>query len=237
MTPILEVRDLRKEFRLHILNGKRIAALEEVSFSMMHGEILGLVGKSGSGKSTLMKCLYRSYLASGGSILYDSRRYGVVDLATIGEHRMLRLRREEMTYCSQFLSVIPRVPAVEVVADKLVERGVPEDEALERSRRHLEDLGLPPELWDAFPSTFSGGEQQRVNVAQAIVARPRFLLIDEPTASLDRRAKEIVIGKILDLKRAGSSVILITHDADTLEAMADRQLRLVDGRLQELASA
>ena len=219
------------------MNDKNIDALEDISFTMAKGEIIGLTGKSGSGKSSLMKCLYGTYLINEGEILYHSGFYGEIDLAKASEHEILAIRRNEMTYCSQFLQVIPRVPAVEIVAEQLIKENVDRDEALEKARSFLEELGLPQELWDAYPSTFSGGEQQRINVAQAIISTPRFLLIDEPTASLDQKTKDVVIGKILDLKRRGTSIILITHDEYTLSNLADRELKLKSGRIEEVEVA
>ncbi len=237
MKHFLEVRNLSKNFLLHILNDKHIPALEDISFSMDQGEIIGLTGKSGSGKSSLMKCVYRTYLASGESMVYDSSTFGPIDLIEATEHQILRIRKEEMTYCSQFLNVIPRVPAVEIVAESLLVKGVAENEAFRRSREFLERLGLPAELWDAYPSTFSGGEQQRINVARSIISQPRFLLIDEPTASLDQKTKDVVIEAILEMKRSGTSVILITHDEYTLTKLADRELKLVGGRICEAEAA
>jgi len=236
MTPILEVKDLRKEFHLHILNGKRLSALRDLSFSIIPGEVVGLTGSSGSGKSTLMKCIYRTYLAHSGSIFYDSALFGRVDLATAPEHQVLRLRRTEMTYCSQFLSVIPRVSALDIVAESLENRGVARDEALERAREFLSGLGLHRELWDAYPATFSGGEQQRINIARAIIARPRFLLVDEPTASLDQKAKDVVIERILQLREHGTSVVLISHDRYALDRMSSRFLHLESGQVREQAA-
>lgn len=237
MSNFLEVNNLGKNFLLHILNDKHIPALEDISFSMQKGEILGLTGKSGSGKSSLMKCLYRTYLPSSGEMIYDSACFGKIDLASANEHQVLKIRREEMTYCSQFLEVIPRVPAANVVAESLVKNGVDEKEAIERAKEFLDRLGLPRELWDAYPSTFSGGEQQRINVARATIAQPRFLLIDEPTASLDQRTKDVVIDSILEMKAKGTSVVLITHDAHTLERLSDRELKLENGRVSEVAHA
>lgn len=233
MNAFLEVKNLRKQFFLHILNDKKIDALEDINFAMNHGEIVGLTGKSGSGKSSLMKCLYGTYLVNGGEILYDSSQYGVIDIAKANEHEILQIRKKELTYCSQFLHVIPRVPALEIVAEQLVVEGVEVDEAFETAKDFLSRLGLPKELWDAYPSTFSGGEQQRINVAQAIISKPRFLLIDEPTASLDLRTKDVVIQMIQDLKQSGTSVILITHDEYTLTNLADRELKLTNGRIEE----
>jgi len=237
MSNFLEVNSLSKNFLLHILNDKHIPALEDITFSMRKGEILGLTGKSGSGKSSLMKCLYRTYLPSSGEMLYDSSTFGRVDLASANEHQILKIRREEMTYCSQFLEVIPRVPAADVVAESLIKNGIEEEEAIERSKAFLDRLGLPRELWDAYPATFSGGEQQRINVARAIIAQPRFLLIDEPTASLDQRTKDVVIDSILEMKAKGTSVVLITHDSHTLTRLADRELHLAGGRVSEVETA
>jgi alpha-D-ribose 1-methylphosphonate 5-triphosphate synthase subunit PhnL len=234
---MLNVAGLRKTFHLHGLGGKVIQALTDVRFSQPEGTILGLSGRSGSGKSTLMKCVYRTYLPTAGSIVYREGNGQVTDLAAAAEHEVLRLRRGEITYCSQFLSVIPRVPAVDVVAEPLLRRGVEMDEARSVVRGGFERLGLGRELWDAYPSTFSGGEQQRVNILRALVARPRLLLLDEPTASLDRETKDAVIGMILELKSAGTSMLLITHDAYTMDRLAGQRLHLENGMVEEPAYA
>jgi alpha-D-ribose 1-methylphosphonate 5-triphosphate synthase subunit PhnL len=236
MPKILEVRNVSKHFQLHVQNNKRIAALEDVSFDMEQGEILGLTGKSGSGKSSLMKCIYRTYLVNSGSLVLHTAARGPIDLATATEHQVLAVRKTEMFYCSQFLSVIPRVPAVDVVAESLTRKGRSIEEAQAIARDLLDKLGLPRELWDAFPATFSGGEQQRVNIARAIIAAPRFLLVDEPTASLDTKTKDVVIDLVLALKTQGTSVVLITHDQHTLDRMTERRLHLELGRVRELAT-
>ncbi len=228
---IVEVNQLSKTFELHILHDKMITALHDIEFSIAEGEIIGLTGKSGSGKSSLMKCLYRTYLATGGEILYASSEGKTVDLVKATDHEVIALRRSEIRYCSQFLSVIPRVSAIDVVADPLARTEKNRDLARARAKDLLEVLGLPTALWDAFPVTFSGGEQQRINVARAIIARPRLLLIDEPTASLDTRTKDVVIGLIRDLKQEGTSVLCISHDDYTLERLADRRLHLQSGRI------
>jgi alpha-D-ribose 1-methylphosphonate 5-triphosphate synthase subunit PhnL len=227
---IVEVNHLSKTFELHILHDKMIPALHDIELDIAEGEIIGLTGKSGSGKSSLMKCLYRTYMATGGEILYYSRE-GVVDLVKASDHEIIALRRSEIRYCSQFLSVIPRVSAIDVVAEPLARTEKNRDLARSRAKDLLEALGLPTALWDAFPVTFSGGEQQRINVARAIIARPRLLLIDEPTASLDTRTKDVVIGLIRDLKQGGTSVLCISHDEYTLERLADRRLHLQSGRI------
>jgi alpha-D-ribose 1-methylphosphonate 5-triphosphate synthase subunit PhnL len=237
MGKLLEVVDLEKRFEMHILNEKQIEALRQVSFEVSEGEVVGLTGKTGSGKSTLMRCIHRTYLASSGQILYRHKDGKIVDLVSASEHEVLRVRKTDMTYCSQFLEVIPRVPALDVVASALVARGAALEEARSATSECFERISLPKELWDAYPATFSGGEQQRVNIARAMISRPRFLLVDEPTASLDMRTKDAVIDLLLDLKRIGTSIIVITHDEHTLTRMADRSLHLEDGRLKEVVYA
>ena len=227
---IIEVNNLSKSFLLHILSDKEITALSDIHFTMGEGEIIGLTGKSGSGKSSLMKCLYRTYLASSGEILYTSTT-GVIDLVQAADHTLIGLRRSEIRYCSQFLSVIPRVSALDVVAEPLYLTCRDRAVARTRAMEVLEMLGLPKALWDAYPVTFSGGEQQRINVARAVIARPRLLLIDEPTASLDARTKDTVIDLIRDLKQDGTSVLCISHDEYTLDKLVDRRLHLHAGRL------
>ena len=233
MATLLEVNNLRKTFTLHILNQKKIEALIDVNFNVEEGEIIGLTGKSGSGKSTLMKAIYRTYLVSSGEINYLSPVYGKIDLVKANEHQILVLRQKEITYCSQFLKVIPRVTAIDVVADTIIKKESERPEARELALDLLKKLGLPKELWDAFPSTFSGGEQQRINIARAIIAKPRFLLVDEPTASLDNKTKDVVIDLILELKNAGTSVLCITHDEYTLNKLTDRKIHLQHGQIVE----
>ena len=237
MEKILEIIDLQKHFELHILNEKMIEALHRVSLDVHEGEIVALTGKSGSGKSSLMKCIYRTYLPSGGQMRYRTATGEVLDLATATDYEILRIRKTEMTYCSQFLQVIPRVSAMDVVAGGLVARGRSIEEAREATSDCFTRLSLPAELWDAYPSTFSGGEQQRVNIARAMISRPRILLVDEPTASLDLKTKDAVIEMLRELKDAGTTVILITHDEHTLTKMADRSLHLENGLIKEVVYA
>jgi alpha-D-ribose 1-methylphosphonate 5-triphosphate synthase subunit PhnL len=229
---IVELHQLSKSFELHILADKRITALQDINLSIAEGEIIGLTGKSGSGKSSLMKCVYRTYLASSGEIRYASRS-GIIDLVKASDHEVIALRRSEIRYCSQFLSVIPRVSAVDVVSEPLFRTEKDKETVRARARDILEQLGLPSGLWDAYPVTFSGGEQQRINVARAIISRPRLLLIDEPTASLDLKTKDTVIALIRALKREGTSVLCISHDEYTLDKLADRRLQLQSGRIAE----
>lgn len=228
MTPILEVSHLHKSFTMHILQGKIIEALIDVNFKVEEGEIIGLTGRSGSGKSSLMKCIYRTYLSEGGKINYISNE-GLVDLVAANEYEILYLRKTEINYCAQFLSVIPRVTALQVVAQPLLKKGVSAEIAIDKARYLLEKLGLQESLWSGFPVTFSGGEQQRINVARAIIDPPKLLLIDEPTASLDSKTKDVVIEMLLNLKNLGSTIICISHDDYTLDNLVNRRIHLEKG--------
>lgn len=237
MATVLSVRELSKTFVMRVPSEKTIRALERVAFDVDEGEIVAITGTSGSGKSTLIKCLYRTYLATAGRISYRSRSGELVDLASANDHRILALRATELAYCSQQLHVIPRVPALHVVAGRLRARRVPADEALQAAGDCFDRLALPRELWNAYPATFSGGEQLRVNIARSVLGEPRLLLIDEPTASLDAGTKEAVIDVLLDLKRAGTAIVLATHDERTLQRLADRRLEMERGSLRETALA
>jgi alpha-D-ribose 1-methylphosphonate 5-triphosphate synthase subunit PhnL len=233
MERLLQVEKLSKTFTLHTQGGKRIEALENISFNVAEGEILALAGKSGAGKSSLMKCLYRTYVPTTGRILFRNNGAGLTDLAAASDYEILQIRKQAIRYCSQFLQVIPRVPATEVVAEGLLRAGVGRAEALAEAENLLDALHLPRELWDAYPATFSGGEQQRVNMARAVISRARLLLVDEPTASLDAASKEIVIQMLLKMKSTGMAIILISHDEQTLTRLADRRLYLEAGQSKE----
>lgn len=224
---MISVDNLAKTFTLHTLGGKRLAACHGVSFRVAHGNFLGLSGPSGAGKSTVLKCLYRTYLPEGGTIRYQSAGFGEVDLATLPDRAILELRRREIGYVSQFLKVIPRVSALEVVMEPMLrQNGLSRDEARNRAGILLERLRIPPKLFDAYPATFSGGEQQRVNIARAIGWKPRLLLLDEPTASLDQQSAAIVLELLAELRREGTTMIGIFHDQELLATVADQVCRI-----------
>lgn len=219
---MLKLENLSKSFTVHTLGGKVIHGCERVSFSAGPGELLGLAGPSGSGKSSILKCIYRTYIPTSGAMIYSSGEFGPVDLVRASEHTIVRLRSREIGYVTQFLKVPPRVSAVDVVAEPLAWRGVPLDEARKDARDMLDRLHIPRVLFDAYPATFSGGEQQRINVARAVVARPRLLLLDEPTASLDQLSVGIIVSILRDLKKEGCTMIGIFHDRGLMESVADR---------------
>lgn len=228
MSEILRVENLCKNFTLHMLDGKTIMGCRNISFAVEEGTFLGIFGPSGSGKSTILKCIYRTYLPSSGSIRYLSRRYGKVDLARVPERQVLVLR-QEIGYVSQFLRIMPRVSAVDVVAERLWQQGTDQEEARRTAREYLARLGVARELWDAYPVTFSGGEQQRVNLARALITRPRLLLLDEPTASLDINTKNTVLGLLQELKESGTGMVGIFHDINAARRLVDRAFVMQDG--------
>lgn len=219
---MLSIENLSKTFQLHILGGKIIEGISGVSLDVRQGEFVGLSGPSGSGKSSILKCIYRTYLPTGGHIWFDSLSRGRIDLASAPEYDVLKIRREEIGYVSQFLRVIPRVPAIDIVADPLISSGMPAEEAKHKAADLLGRLDVSERLFDAYPATFSGGEQQRINIARAIVWKPRFLLLDEPTASLDKRSAGLVIEELMTMRSEGTAMIGILHDRELMETIADR---------------
>jgi alpha-D-ribose 1-methylphosphonate 5-triphosphate synthase subunit PhnL len=218
---MLTVDNLEKRFVSHFLNGKEIVGFPSVSFRVECGRALGLSGPSGTGKSSVLKCIYRTYLASSGTIIYDSTARGRVELTRLPENEILNLRRNEMGYVTQFLSVLPRVPALDVVAEPLVIAGIPRPDARENARRLLQRLRIDSRLHDAFPCTFSGGEKQRLNLARAVIRPSRLLLLDEPTASLDPEAMQIVLDLLSEMKSRGTTLIAVFHDRSIMDRLMD----------------
>ncbi len=228
MGELLRVTGLTKVFKLHLLGGREVVACRDIEFVLRPGEILGIQGPSGAGKSTILKCLYRTCLATAGQAWHRSPD-GSVDLLQAPAQTILALRRSEIGYVSQFLRVVPRVSALQVVAEGFLCKGWRESRAPQEAARLLEHLKIPADLWEASPCTFSGGEQQRVNVARASAGWPRLLLMDEPTASLDQESKRTVQELILELKRRGTSIVVVSHDRHTFNQITDRVLHLNRG--------
>ncbi|MFN8829971.1 MAG: phosphonate C-P lyase system protein PhnL [Labrys sp. (in: a-proteobacteria)] len=220
-SPLLSVEGLSKRFTMHLRDGLVIPVVDGVSFSVHAGECVVLGGPSGAGKSSILKMIFGNYRTDAGSIWIEGPD-GPVDLAAAQPREILALRRTTIGYVSQFLRAIPRVPALEIVMEPLMAQGVAETEAADRARSLLTALNVPERLWSLPPATFSGGEQQRVNIARGFIANHPMLLLDEPTASLDSRNREAVIGLIEAKKRAGTAILGIFHDDDVREKVADR---------------
>ena len=219
--PILRLDGVAKAFTMHLQGGVRLPVVQNVALKVHPGECVALSGPSGAGKSSLLKMIYGGYAVGAGSILV---RHGdrVVDVATAGPRAVLKLRRQTLGYVSQFLRAVPRVAAIDVVAEPLVERGADPDEARDRAGAMLRRLNIPERLFDLPPATFSGGEGQRVNLARGFVASHPLLLLDEPTASLDAANAEAVVDLIEGRKRAGAAILVIVHDPDLQARIADR---------------
>nr|WP_277182420.1 phosphonate C-P lyase system protein PhnL [Caballeronia sp. BR00000012568055] len=225
---MLSAKGIEKTFTLHQQGGAQIAALSGVSLDVERGECVVLAGASGAGKSTFLRCMYGNYLATRGSILIrdESREARYLSLTEAAPHEIIRLRMTTMGYVSQFLRAIPRVSSLDLVAEPLISRAVDEDEARTRAAALLERLNVPRRLWTLAPATFSGGEQQRVNIARGLIAQHPLLLLDEPTASLDAENRDIVAQLIVEAREAGAAIVGIFHDEDTRERVATRIVRL-----------
>jgi alpha-D-ribose 1-methylphosphonate 5-triphosphate synthase subunit PhnL len=219
--PILSVSGVDKTFTMHLQAGQRLPVVHALAFEVRAGECVALSGVSGAGKSSVLKMVYGNYAVNGGSILLQGP-HGAVDIATAGPRRVLAARRDTMGYVSQFLRCVPRVGALQIVAEPLIERGIPAPEARERAARLLTRLAIPERLWSLPPATFSGGEQQRVNIARGFITDLPLLLLDEPTASLDARNRDVVT-ELIGRKRAeGTAILGIFHDVEVRGAVADR---------------
>lgn len=218
--PVLSVRDISKTFTLHLQGAQVMPVLHRLSFDVPRGSCVVLGGESGVGKSTVMKMVYGSYGTDSGKILL-SHADGVLDLAAAQPRQVLAARRGTMGYVSQFLRAVPRVPALEVVAEPLRERGVSASQAQQQAADMLARLSIPQRLWSLPPATFSGGEQQRVNIARGFIAPYPLLLLDEPTASLDARNREVVIELMRERLAQGVGMLAIFHDAQVRHAVAD----------------
>ncbi len=216
---MIELNNVSKTFTLHNQGAAVIEVLNDVSFSVSPGECVALTGASGAGKSTLMRMIYGNYLARSGEI-----RIGDVDIVQAEPRTVIALRREVLGYVSQFLRVVPRVPTVDVVAEPLRAVGISAADAKARAEALLRQLNIPERLWTLSPTTFSGGEQQRVNIARGFAHSYPAMLLDEPTASLDAANREVVLRLIEEAKARGTAIIGIFHDEAARARVCDREI-------------
>jgi alpha-D-ribose 1-methylphosphonate 5-triphosphate synthase subunit PhnL len=222
---MLRTDALGKSFTLHLQGGVRIPVLSDVGLAVHAGECVVLTGPSGAGKSTLMRSLYGNYRAESGCILVRHHAE-MVDLAGADPRTILAVRHDTLGYVSQFLRVVPRVPALDIVAEVLVGRGLALNDAHRAATELLLRLNIPRRLHPLPPATFSGGEQQRVNLARGFIGGHAVLLLDEPTASLDAANRDVVVAMINEAKTRGTAIVAICHDADVRDAIADRLFTL-----------
>lgn len=216
---MIQLDNVGKRFTLYNQGGVCLSVLDGASFTVAPGECVALTGASGAGKSTLMRMIYGNYLTEHGKILI-----GGTDIASAEPRTILDLRRSTLGYVSQFLRVVPRVPTLSVVAEPLLAAGRPRDEAEETARTLLTRLRIPQSLWTLSPLTFSGGEQQRVNIARGFAFPYPAMLLDEPTASLDPANRETVLTLIEEAKSRGTAIIGIFHDAEARARVADLEI-------------
>ncbi len=219
--PALKVAGLAKTFMLHLRDGLCLPVVKDANFEVAAGECVALGGPSGAGKSSILKMVFGNYRTDAGSILI-AEGDEQVDVATAAPRRILKLRRERIAYVSQFLRVIPRISTLDVVSEPLRLDGISQGEAARQARELLARLNLPQRLWELPPATFSGGEQQRVNVARGFIARRDLLLLDEPTASLDAANRAVVVELIREKKAENTAILGIFHDDEVRLAVADR---------------
>ena len=223
--PLLNIENFGKSFTLHNLD-RHIHACDGVSLSLKKGEFIGITGRSGSGKSTILKSIYRSYLPDMGNIYYDSERFGYMNLYEATERQIIYLRKYEIGYVSQFLNVMPRTTAREIVEHAVLEMGHSQAVASQEAINMLSHFQLDETLWDSYPVNFSGGEKLRLNVAAAMIKEPRLLLLDEPTASLDYASKQKVRQLIEKLKHDGTTMLGIFHDIEFMSGLCDTEFNM-----------
>jgi alpha-D-ribose 1-methylphosphonate 5-triphosphate synthase subunit PhnL len=221
MTAMIDVADAEKTFTMHLQGGVELPVVRGVSFYVEPGECVVLSGPSGAGKSSILKMIFGNYRCDAGRI--NIRHHGaVLDLAKAEPRQVLSVRRVTIGYVSQFLRAVPRVATIDVVAEPLIVNGTPRPEAREKAGTLLHQLNIPERLWALPPSTFSGGEQQRVNIARGFISDLPILLLDEPTASLDAANRAVVVELIGQKKRQGVAMAAIVHDDEIRHLIADR---------------
>lgn len=216
----LNVKNLCKNFIVHTRGGIKVKGFENINFEVKNGDFLSLFGPSGAGKSSILKTLYRTYNATSGEILFTCENGEIINIANASMSNILELRKKEIGYVSQFLQILPRVSAVDIVSEQLIIRGESEESANLKAKEMLDFFSIREELFDLSPLTFSGGEQQRVNIAKGIIAPKSLLLLDEPTASLDKTNTMKVVEKLQELRKKGVAMVGIFHDLEAMQTIS-----------------
>src|SRR3569623_3628062 len=215
----LELKDVAKTFTMHLQGGLKLPVLRDVSFAVRPGQCAVLTGPSGAGKSSILKLIYGNYRCDeGASLVRDGDTQ--VDLATAAPRRILAVRRRALGYVTQFLRAVPRVSALDIVAEPLIAEGASPDDATARAAGMLKRFNVPERLWSLPPATFSGGEQQRINLARGLLPEHPILLLDEPTASLDAKNRAVVVDIVRERKARGAAIVAIVHDEQVRDDLA-----------------
>ncbi len=229
---ILSVRGLSKDFVLHTIDGRRVEALRGVDLDILPGEHVALAGSSGAGKSSLLKCIYRTYEPSAGSVVLRLRSGSRIDLTLLSDQEMSYLRGRDIGYVSQFLRAEPRRGPLDIVARAGVSRGMDRNTARDAAAVSLNRLNIDEKLWDVHASVLSGGEKQRINLAAGTISSPQLLLLDEPVSALDPANREAALDLIGDLATQGVAVLAVFHDVEAMERLASRIVLMRDGRVE-----
>jgi alpha-D-ribose 1-methylphosphonate 5-triphosphate synthase subunit PhnL len=227
---MLQMNKLSKQFVLHLQNSTALTVLQNFNLTLSPGECVRLSGPSGMGKSTILKLAYGNYRASAGEILVRDTDGQYIDMTQASARAVLHLRAHSMGYVSQFLRVIPRVAAIDIVAEPLLENGqelVSREQAREEAAHWLTRLRIPEALWQLPPATFSGGEQQRINLARSFIKPRPLLLLDEPTASLDPVNTQTVIEMIIQAREQGVAILGIFHDDTVAQEVVSRTVSML----------
>lgn len=227
---MISANGISKKFVMHQQNGAEINVFNNLKFDAESGKCLILAGQSGSGKSTLLRMMYGNYLSNSGELKIKAGDYWV-DMVTATPRQIVALRKNSIGYVSQFLKTIPRVTTLNVVMQPALERGISQEDAQKRAENLLSRLNIPESLWHLSPSTFSGGEQQRVNIARGFMVSWPILLLDEPTASLDEKNRDVVLELIQEAKDNGSAIIGIFHDAYVRQKVGNRQFNVLNNEV------
>ena len=221
MSAVIEISNAEKTFTMHLQGGVRLPVVRGVTFAVHAGECVVLSGPSGIGKSSILRMIFGNYRCDSGSIGVRHRGE-MLDVAAAEPREILSVRRDTIGYVSQFLRAVPRVPTIDVVAEPLIVTGMQRSDARRQAEHLLRRLNIPERLWTLPPSTFSGGEQQRVNIAHGFISDYPILLLDEPTASLDAANRAVVVDLINEKKHAGVALVAIVHDDEIRRVIADR---------------
>lgn len=218
--PALELKDVAKTFTMHLQGGLKLPVLRDVNLAAEPGQCVVLTGPSGAGKSSILKLIYGNYRVDEGAILVRDGDT-TVDLATAPPRHILAVRRRALGYVTQFLRAVPRVSALDIVAEPLIAEGAASDHAKARAATMLKRFNVPERLWSLPPATFSGGEQQRINLARGLLPEHPILLLDEPTASLDAKNRAVVVDIVRERKSRGAAIVAIVHDEQVRDDIAD----------------
>lgn len=228
---VLEVRSLTKTFTLHTIDGRQVEGLRGIDLEVHAGEHVALAGSSGAGKSSLLKCIHRTYVPSTGSVHLRRRDGRRVELTTLSDRQLHKLRGDELSYVSQFLRAGPRCSTLDLVTRAGMRRGMDRASAVDAAAHALRRLGLGEDLWPVHATVLSGGEKQRVNLAATVIQPPRLLLLDEPVSALDPANREAALALIGELTERGVTVLGVFHDLDAMRQLATRVVLMQAGRI------